>query len=533
MVPPIGEYHDMQAILRSGFGRLEEACFLLLRIAEPGQARAWLAAVIEEAGTDKRSYRVTHAGHLESQQEQVLQVAFTARGLQRLGLPEDLFPGGPFERAQGGKTGTFSAEFCLGMAGEEAETAGCSRRLGDVGENAPSNWEWGIPDDRLDALVMLYAREGCLTAFERIVRGDLEQGFKVCHRLHTAPAPHDKKLRREPFGFMDGISQPQIDWAVSRAPGTRVDLEYGNLIAAGEFLLGYPNEYGLYTHRPLLNAERDPDNLLCQAEDDPSRRDLGRNGTYLVLRQLEQDVSGFWQFVYAQSPNDKGIGLAEGMVGRRLLSGDPLVAVSGMKIRGVCADADDIRQNGFTFKADPDGLACPFGAHIRRANPRTADLAGGRQGFISRLCRMLGLKRGGLREDLLSSSRFHRIIRRGRPYSEAIGQESGQQESPRIRTGLHFIALNANIARQFQFIQNSWIVNSKFNGLDGESDPLLGNRREALLGQRTDGFSLPQARGPNRRIAGLPQFVTVRGGAYFFLPSLRALRFLARQSGNV
>jgi Dyp-type peroxidase family len=532
MVPPIGEYHDMQAILRSGFGRLEEACFLLLRIVEPGRARAWLAAVVEDAGTDKPSYRVTHAGNLQSQQEQVLQIAFTARGLRMLGLPGDLFPGGPFERAQGGKTDTFSAEFCLGMAGKEVEASGCSRRLGDVGENAPSNWEWGIPDNMLDALVMLYAREGRLAAFERIVKGDLAQGFKVCHRLHTAPAAHDKKLRREPFGFMDGISQPEIDWAARRAPGTLADLEYGNLIAAGEFLLGYPNEYGFYTQRPLLNAERDPGNFLCQAEDDPSRRDLGRNGTYLVLRQLEQDVSGFWRFVCAQSPNDRGVGLAEGMVGRRLSNGDSLVAVSRIDIRGVCADADDIRQNSFTFKADPDGLACPLGAHIRRANPRTADLPGGRQGFISRLHRVLGLKRGGLREDLLSSSRFHRIIRRGRPYSEVSGQESGQQESSRIRTGLHFIALNANIARQFQFIQNSWIINSKFNGLDGESDPLLGNRRAFPVGQCTDGFSLPQAGGLNRRIAGLPQFVTVRGGAYFFLPSLRALRFFARQNGN-
>jgi Dyp-type peroxidase family len=529
MVAPIGEYHDIQAILRSGFGKLEEACLLLLRIIDPGQAKAWLAAVIEEVDADQRSYRVTRAGHLQSQQEQVLQVAFTARGLQTLGLPEDLFPSSPLERAHGGKADTFSAEFCLGMAGEEAETAGCSRRLGDVGENAPSNWEWGSPDNMLDALVMLYAGKDRLTAFERMVRGDLAQGFKVCHRLHTAPATDDK-LRREPFGFMDGISQPAIDWAANRAPGTLADLEYGNLIAAGEFLLGYPNEYGLYTQRPLLDPERDPDNVLCQAEDDPGKRDLGRNGTYLVVRQLEQDVSGFWQFVCAQSPKDKGISLAERMVGRRLANGDPLVAVSGIEIRGVCADADNIRQNGFTFEADPDGLACPFGAHIRRANPRTADLPGGRQGCISRFLRTLGLKRGGVREDLLSSSRFHRIIRRGRPYSEAISREGGQQE--RRRSGLHFIALNANIARQFQFIQNSWIVNSKFNGLDGESDPLLGNRYASPMGQRADGFSLPQARGPNHRITGLPQFVTVRGGAYFFLPSLRALRFLARQNGK-
>jgi Dyp-type peroxidase family len=531
MFPPIGEYHDIQAILRSGFGRLEEACFLLLRIIDPAQARAWLAAVLEEAGGDQPSYRVTHAGHLEAQPQQVLQVAFTARGLRTLGLPEEVFPGAFVERVRGGEADTFSREFCLGMAGTQAERAGCSRRLGDIGENAPANWEWGSPDDRLEVLVMLYARAGCLGAFQQQVMMDLVRGFEIYRRLDTAPSAHEKKLRREPFGFIDGISQPKIDWTLSRAPGTQADLEYGDLIAAGEFLLGYPNEYGLYAQRPLLEPQRDPDSILCQAEDNPGKRDLGRNGTYLVLRQLDQDVCGFWQFVCAQSPSDKGIGLAEAMVGRKLSTGDPLVAASGMDIPG--KDANDIRQNGFTFNTDPDGLACPFGAHIRRANPRTADLPGGRQGFISRLLRVLGLKRGTPREDLLSSSRFHRIIRRGRAYGNAVGREcAAQQKGSRIRTGLYFIALNANIARQFEFIQNSWIVNSKFNGLDGESDPLLGNRHVSAVGQRTDGFSLPQARGPNRRLAGVPQFVTVRGGAYFFLPSLRALRFLARQSAK-
>ena len=58
----------------------------------------------------------------------------------------------------------------------------------------------------------------------------------------------------EPFGFADGISQPQIDWEQQRqTPCTQ--LEYTNIVALGEFLLGYRNEYGKFTDRPLLDPD--------------------------------------------------------------------------------------------------------------------------------------------------------------------------------------------------------------------------------------------------------------------------------------
>lgn len=98
--------------------------------------------------------------------------------------------------------------------------------------------------------------------------------------------------------------------------------------------------------------------------------------------------------------------------------------------------------------------------------------------------------------------------------------------------GLHFICLNANILRQFEFVQNAWIMGTKFNGLSGESDPLLGNREPLPGCPATDAFSIPRENTLPRRITGIPQFVTVRGGAYFFLPSLRALRYLASLGGR-
>ena len=98
----------------------------------------------------------------------------------------------------------------------------------------------------------------------------------------------------------------------------------------------------------------------------------------------------------------------------------------------------------------------------------------------------------------------------------------------RIRAaGCYFICLNANISRQFEFIQNAWLISARFDGMSGEADPLLGNREPMPAGHPTDGFTLPQPNGISRTIAGLPTFITVRGGAYFFLPGLRALRYFA------
>jgi deferrochelatase/peroxidase EfeB len=93
--------------------------------------------------------------------------------------------------------------------------------------------------------------------------------------------------------------------------------------------------------------------------------------------------------------------------------------------------------------------------------------------------------------------------------------------------GLHFVCLNANISRQFEFLQNAWIMNTKFSGMTNESDPLLGNREKIPGCPITHEFTAPQSDGPPRRLRDLPQFVTVRGGAYFFLPSLGALRYFA------
>jgi deferrochelatase/peroxidase EfeB len=194
--------------------------------------------------------------------------------------------------------------------------------------------------------------------------------------------------------------------------------------------------------------------------------------------------------------------------------------------------------NDFDYQADPLGLRCPLGAHVRRSNPRNADLPAGEAGIVSWLQRTLGFDEQALGQDRVASTRLHRLLRRGRKYGPSQTPEqvlAGAVDSVNnMDSGLHFICLGANIARQFEFVQGAWLMATQFNGLPNESDPLLGTRMPLPNGTPTDGFSMPQDSGADRRLTGLPQFVTVRGGAYFFLPGIRALRYLAtaRERGS-
>jgi len=474
------ELDDVPGLVRFGYKQLTEACFLLLRVKDAAAARGWLARA-----------PVTSAVNADPLPQTALHVAFTSEGLRALAVAPDL-------------CAEFSAEFVAGMASDPAR----ARRLGDVGANDPGGWRWGTGERTPHVAVLLYAGPGRLAAWEREVEAQCAAGFERIERLSTSATQ-----LAEPFGFTDGISQPKVDWERERPVRDQDRLEYDNLVCLGEFLLGYPNEYGLYTPRPLLAPQRDPGGLLPRAEDAPEQADLGRNGCYLVMRQLRQDVQGFWRELDRQAGGDADLRerLAAAMVGRKK-SGEPLAAPGAV--------------NDFTYQADLRGLRCPLGAHIRRSNPRNADLPPGGRGLLSRLWRMLGFNAAALEQDLVASTRFHRLLRRARKYGDGAAAARSAGEYP-ADAGLYFICLAGNIKRQFEFVQSAWLVGSKFAGLTGESDPMVGHRLPDAANFPTDGFSIPQADGPDCRLSGLPQFVTVLGGAYFFLPGIRALRYLA------
>lgn len=493
------DYDDIQGLLRFGYGRLTEACFLLLRIQNAAAAGAWL-----EGAT------VATSKEMSSPPERSLQLAFTSKGLRKLGVNEQVMKG-------------FSAEFLGGMSGDDNR----SRRLGDTGANAPEYWQWGGPESVPDVIAMIYAMPGMLSGWQNALEKELQQsGFELLQCLPTSDMGGV-----EPFGFVDGVSQPVLDWNQTKnISGDK--FRYENVSALGEFVLGYENEYGKKTGSPVVPREAAKD--LLEASSAPGYADLGRNGTYMVVRQLEQDVRGFWKFADDQTHSDDAMRqeFAERMVGREM-SGDPLLQPSRQAIAGVGPGADDVKRNQFAYDNDSDGLACPFGAHVRRANPRNADFPAGTEGLLGRLVRMAGFGRKSIRDDIIASTRFHRLLRRGREYGPKLDpvQRLAPPTPGEQPCGLQFICLNANIARQFEFVQNAWLMSGKFNGLSEESDPLLGNR-EPVAGYPVDSFSLPAKTGIRRQVEKVPRFVTVRGGAYFFLPGVRALRYIARAARN-
>jgi deferrochelatase/peroxidase EfeB len=495
----IVDYEDVQGILRFGHGQMIRACFYALQIQDAPDARDWL-----------RQAAVTTAVTHKPLPVSALQVALTARGMKALGVPDEIVT-------------SFSPEFVTGMAADPSRT----RRLGDVGNSAPSRWRWGAGERTPDLLVMLFATADAWPAAEAaLMRSEWHKAFRTIACLRTADLD-----RNEPFGFADGISQPTVDWEQSRIV-RKDEAEYTNLSALGEFVLGYQNEYGRFTERPLLDAASGID--LPRALDAPGKLDLGRHGTYLVVRDLRQDVRGFWQYMRAQTESAvEAHRLAEAMVGRTM-NGEPLVQCGGREIAGIVRTPQSDRLNRFVFADDPNGERCPLGAHIRRANPRNSDFGGAVGGPVSRLIHSLGFGAKGWRDDRVASTRFHRILRRGRKFGPNLSPEEALQPAPvdDPERGLYFACLNANIERQFEFIQNAWLMSAGFDGLRDERDPLLGKRVADAHNASSDTFTIPVEDGASRRLYDLPEFVTVRGGGYFFLPGIRALRYLATVGGQ-
>jgi Dyp-type peroxidase family len=462
------ELHDVQGLVARGYGNLGAACFLLVGIDDRAAGQGWLGTV---------AVSLTLAD--EHPDRRAVNVALTSGGLRKLALDP-------------GVVGQFSNEFIDGMT-----TAHRSRNLGDVDENAPDRWQWGGPcTPEVDAVLLLYARdEAELASFEREHAGALGAGLRMLARLGTSDLQG-----HEPFGFRDGISQPLIE-GLSKTGSPEITHRFG------EFVLGYPNEYGRYTDRPILDPAADPERLL-PVEPETRRPDLGRNGTYLVFRQLSQDVHGFWRFLdhatkCADGSSDpvRRIRLAAKMVGR-WPGGAPLALAPDGDDPGL-AEANDFAY----FHTDRMGGRCPIGAHIRRANPRDS----------------LDPSPGTAKSWAIN--RRHRILRRGREYGAQLTPDEALSEDPPRRVeeerGLHFICLNGNIARQFEFVNNTWLNNPKFAGLYDDADPLVAPSHPS------DGTFTVQSAAVRERVTNVPRFVSVRGGAYFFLPGIAATRYLA------
>lgn len=448
------ERGDIQGNILRAYG-FRYARYSILRVVNPAGARRLLANLL-------RQHLILSAATWDrqkaSQPTSAINVSFTHSGLAAMGLSAE-------------KLATFPAAFAEGMAARAAQ-------LGDQGPDAPENWAFGrdpadthifvtvcglTPEAKEEMVAKLYAELATVGA-----------AVTVTHRLDVAAFP----THREHFGYADGIGQPSIEGSgETEFPGGGTLTENGWVpIKAGEFVLGYEGETGAIL--PVPGGS------------------FGHNGSFMVYRQLAQNVPAYRAFLQAQAERvyhaatpENVEKLAAKLVGR-WRSGCPITR---------SPDKDDPAQvkdwnlnNNFSYAADPKGAVCPIGSHIRRMNPRDANITG--------------------------LARTHRIVRRGLPYGPQLPEGAPDDG---IERGVAFMAINASIEHQFEVLQRDWANDCEFAGLDAEDvDPVVGERKEGAR------FRLVDDAGKTRRMK-LDRFVTLRGGGYFFLPSISALHALA------
>ena len=450
---------DIPTLVFGGLSPLRHAHCVLVELAgPPDQCRAWLREMATDLSFGEGVPPVS-----------AMVAAFSASGLRKLGLEEPALA-------------TFPTAFQHGMAASWR-----ARALGDTGANAPDKWLWGCPGKECDAIVVVYADEAETLRInvERRIEQVLRFGHRDMHRIAMAALPPKGEVIREPFGFVDGISQPIIR-GTRQWEGERTQI---HVLEPGEFIIGYRDNLGYFPPVPCSDGFN------------------GSNSTFLVVRQLEQDQNRFFRYLDKaaavivkdpRSPSDDPLWVREWiaakMVGRWRWDGTSLVRHSTPP--GTPGRTTVPQDNDFLFGAeDPNGLNCPFGAHIRRANPRDSFAPGSpvQIGITNR----------------------HRILRVGRKYPGG-GDGSGNP-------GLLFMCLNTDIEGQFEFLQQTWVLGRDFHGLQNDGDPIVAQHREAC--ERT--MSIPTHLGP-MHLPHMKDFVTVRGGGYFFMPGKRAVDFLKR-----
>ncbi|MBQ4819855.1 Dyp-type peroxidase [Aquimarina sp. MMG016] len=462
--PPINK-QNMQGLLLDSYGRLPFAKYIFIEIKDVIKFKKWL--------------QKTKFNSAEFRPEKfAINIAFSKNGLEKMDIAVD---------DQNG----FSRPFIEGM-----DTPHRNRVLGDLHDNSPNKWAWGNKKDtKLHVLLLVYAKEK--DVMDKIIADIFSNNSENGLSNHHTPIDGGfLKGGKEHFGFKDGISQPAMKGISSR-------IFANDVIEPGEFILGYPNQYGKHPSTP------EPERLK------ENHGSFGNDGSYMVFRQLKQNVATFWENMLQLSETNSNdiipaIALASKLVGRNP-DGDPLVISSKKR------NSSD-SNNEFNYKElDPDGEKCPFGAHIRRTNPRDS----------------LSLSQKKKDKDYaINIVKNHRILRKGRPYGPPVDEDmeidkiiskitKGESIDATDR-GLNFICFNTNIERQFEFIQHTWVNNPKFHDLYDEVDPLIGVQQ-----QKTSEcpFSVQQA--PLRkRYTGLKQFVEVVGGSYFFFPSISAINQL-------
>jgi deferrochelatase/peroxidase EfeB len=461
-------------------------------------------------------------------------VAFTYEGLRRLDIPDETLH-------------SFPDEFSMGMK---------ARRdiLGDTGPNHFHRWDriWNTEEhgetQHIHILISINAKTDeilesryqqvgqilaqAIAKFPEVPKPGVTQltghrganGDNLPYQQAGALALSDK----EHFGYSDGISGTIFDdcgedptLVVGGGKPTGKDprtIEGWAPLACGEFILGHADESGAYPEAPGPPL-------------------FSRNATYLVYRKLHQNVASFNSYLEAEGGRFPGgpEALAAKFVGR-WRNGAPLarfpveadadqfineLAALQARARAATATArEQARLNelklqlvGFDYTDDLEGARCPFGAHTRRTNPRSA---------------LEFAQRGAFGKPAFDTpgalTNRRRILRRGLPYGQVEARPTDEGDH-----GVILLLLNADLSRQFEFVQQQWINYGNDFRLANDRDPILGNHgvnehfraegRMVIEGDKAAGT-------PPYFCSHMPTFVETRGGDYFFVPSLTCLRMI-------
>ncbi len=289
----------------------------------------------------------------------------------------------------------------------------------------------------------------------------------------------------EHFGYVDGISQPvffkeELDNIVSRAKTDKWN--------------------------PVMSIE----SLIIA---DPLGTEPNSFGTYFVFRKLEQNVRDFKlrEQALAVELGFDDRELAGAMVVGRFENGMPVT----MSDEDISANGNIISKslvgkiNNFNYNSDAAGAKCPFHSHIRKTNPR------GTGGFESP-----------------TDEKKHLFARRGITYGsrvmddkdDKILKEATFEEMPLEGVGLLFMCCNVDIENQFEFMQANWANNNTFPaGQANGIDPIIGQADDAGNQKYATEWGKPSS---ITTASGFKDFVTMRGGEYFFVPSISFLKSL-------
>ena len=502
---------DIQGNIVRPYGRFgfPLARYLLLNVQGSRRGRVWLGRMIPHVTT---AATWGDGPGLLPKPMATLNIAINRAGFVALELPRESMI-------------SFPAEFSMGMSARKDI-------LGDDGPSSPAGWDpvWRgtTAEKAVHILVTLNARDaGAMSAqydwvLEQLALSGgavaLLDGHRSADGNHLPYQEGHLLLERgeptskEHFGYTDGIGDPYFEGIqnpASQVEGRGKQMPDGSWqpLALGEFLLGHLDEARQYppAPQPLL---------------------LSRNGTYMVYRKLHQNVASFDELLQREGAHYPGGPelLAAKFVGRWRNNGAPLVNAPDALTKQVWdarfSKASPVEQDAmlsdFVYDDDMSGARCPLSAHIRRLNPRASlELKAGKSPgeFVRNLNAF---------DTPGALANRRRILRRGLPYGDnsTVRSDAGEQ-------GVIMMMLNADIGRQYEFIQQQWVNCGNDFREGNDKEVLLGNHNVQNPTRVIHGVD-PRGDAPPRFVNNIPRLVETRGGDYFFVPSLTAMRLIAR-----